>query len=330
MGDVQVELLKASYGDCIFININDGGNTFTIMIDGGPAYSYQHKERGRMKAGVLLDKLYELKSKGNAIDLLIITHVDEDHIGGIKAWFEHDFPTSDFVREIWINDDIEIEDVTNLQNTSAKAASLISMLRENEIPLCDKLVTGVTKSYDWGRIIVLAPSVTDHNVIAHDIEKNLKNADNDNYGLSIREILKEDYKRDIVTPENDASIAILVQMNDGENDLFLGDANIDTVINTIKDDDRIEKPLHCKWVKLSHHGSKKNFDPKFLEYVNAERYIFSTDGNYYGHPDKEVLAQLVNKTDADIYFNYPERGRSMITNQDIADYPQVLNRIKDI
>ncbi len=330
MGDVQVELLKASYGDCIFININYDGKTFIIMIDGGPAYSYQHKERGRIKAGVLQDKLYELKSKGNAIDLLIITHVDEDHIGGIKAWFEHDFPTSDFVREIWINDDIEIEDVTNLQNTSAKAASLISMLHENEIPLCDKLVTGVTKNYDWGRIIVLAPSVTDHNVIAHDIEKNLKNADNDNYGLSIREILKEDYKRDKVTPENDASIAILVQLNDGENDLFLGDANIDTVINAIKDDDRIEKPLHCKWVKISHHGSKNNFDPKLLEYVNADKYIFSTDGSYYGHPDKEVLAQLVDKTDADIYFNYPERGHSLVTNQDISDYPHILERIKDI
>lgn len=330
MGDVQVELLKASYGDCIFININYDGKTFIIMIDGGPAYSYQHKERGRIKAGVLQDKLYELKSKGNAIDLLIITHVDEDHIGGIKAWFEHDFPTSDFVREVWINDDIEIEDVTNLQNTSAKAASLISMLRDKRMPSCDKLVTGVTKSYDWGRIIVLAPSVTDHNVITHDIEKNLKNADNDNYGLSIREILKEDYKRDIVTPENDASVAILLQLNDGENDLFLGDANIDTVINAIKDEDRIEKPLHCKWVKLSHHGSKNNFDPKLLNYVKADRYIFSTDGSYYGHPDKEVLAQLVDKTDADIYFNYPERGRSMIMNQDIADYPLILNRIKDI
>ena len=81
MADVQVELLKASYGDCIFININDDGNTFTIMIDGGPAYSYQHKVRGRIKPGVLQEKLDEMKSKGKTIDLMIITHVDEDHIG---------------------------------------------------------------------------------------------------------------------------------------------------------------------------------------------------------------------------------------------------------
>ena len=60
------------------------------MIDGGPSYSYRHKERGRMKPGALQDKLDELKSQGKAIDLMIITHVDEDHIGGIKAWFEHD------------------------------------------------------------------------------------------------------------------------------------------------------------------------------------------------------------------------------------------------
>jgi len=34
MAEIQVELLKASYGDCIFININYDSKSFVIMIDG--------------------------------------------------------------------------------------------------------------------------------------------------------------------------------------------------------------------------------------------------------------------------------------------------------
>ena len=81
---------------------------------------------------------------------------------------------------------------------------------------------------------------------------------------------------------------------------------------------------------LSHHGSKNNFLPSLLDLVTAENFVFSTDGSYYGHPDKEVLSQLVERTDANLCFNYLKRGKQMITKQDEQDYPQIQNRIKPI
>lgn len=54
----------------------------------------------------------DLKRKEQHIDLLIVTHIDDDHIGGIKEWFEYDYPDDDFVREIWMNDDVVLEDTT--------------------------------------------------------------------------------------------------------------------------------------------------------------------------------------------------------------------------
>ena len=65
-------------------------------------------------------------------------------------------------------------------------------------------------------------------------------------------------------------------------------------------------------------------------FVNGENYIFSSNGDYYGHPDKEVVAELIDKTNATLWFNYEERGKSMITKQDQIDYPDVMDRIKGI
>ena len=173
---VEIELLQVTYGDCIFIYITTDDTTFTILMDGGPKSAYCKKERMRLVPGCLQRKLDTMKEAEKHIDLLIITHVDEDHIGGLKEWFEQDFPSMDFVKEIWLNDDVEIADVTDKRNTSAKAASLLKLLEEKGMKHRNRIVAGMREDYSWGQIKVLAPNVDDHNVIAHDIKKELKNA----------------------------------------------------------------------------------------------------------------------------------------------------------
>lgn len=93
---INISLLQASYGDSIFISKNG----YNILIDGGIAQTYQdfHNRRNPDKPLKLL--IDDLKRKEQHIDLLIVTHIDDDHIGGIKEWFEYDYPDDDFVREI--------------------------------------------------------------------------------------------------------------------------------------------------------------------------------------------------------------------------------------
>lgn len=328
MTKICVEVLKAQYGDCIFVNIVYGGQEYTIMIDGGLDATYQ--ERRRRQTGPLQEKLEKLKLAGKHIDLLIITHVDYDHIGGVLKWFETDFPEDGFVRRIWINDDVKIADPSDLDNSAVHEVSLLKLLDEHHVTYENLIVAGKEAKFAWGKIYVLAPNTADHNKIAAKVATNLDNKENTNYKKSIKELVSEGWTADGMTPENDASIAILLHTNDGENDLFLGDANIDTVITSIDGLKDFEKPLHCMWVKLAHHGSKNNFKSDFLKIVNGENYIFSSNGDYYGHPDKEVVAELIDKTNATLWFNYEERGKSMITKQDQIDYPDVMDRIKGI
>ena len=298
------------------------------MIDGGLEETYQ--ERRRKKPGPLQGKLNELKDAGKHIDLLIITHVDYDHIGGVLKWFETGFPEDGFVRRVWINDDVKIADPTELNNNAKHASSLLKQLEGHNMSHENQIVVGKEELFEWGKIVILAPNAGDHNKIANKIAANLDNKENTNYKKDIKKLVEEGLESDGVTPENDASIAILLHTNDGENDLFLGDANIDTVMMAIGNLKDFEKPLHCKWVKLAHHGSKNNFKTEFLKLVDGENYIFSTNGDYYGHPDKEVTAELIDKTKAKLWFNYVERGRSMITDQDKKDYPDIMNRIMEM
>lgn len=325
---VNVEILKAQYGDCIFVTINSDGKEYTIMIDGGLESTYQERRRG--KAGALQEKLNQLKERGKHIDLLILTHVDYDHIGGVLKWFETDFPEDGFVKRIWINDDVMIDAPSDLNNNAAHEASLLKLLDEHHVTHEHQIVAGKEEQFEWGKIYILAPNEEDHNKIAAKVAANLDNKENTNYKKDIKRLIEDGWTLDNVTPENDASIAFLLHTNDGENDLFLGDANIDAVMKTINVLKDFEKPIHCKWVKLSHHGSKNNFKPDFLKLVEGENYIFSSNGDYYGHPDKEVAAELIDKTEATLWFNYVERGRSMITNQDKLDYPGAMDRIKEI
>lgn len=327
----SIEVLKASYGDCLFVTIQNEGAVYTIMIDGGipSTYSFKNKKQ-KTEAGTLKLKLTELREKGRCIDLLIITHVDNDHIGGISKWFEEDMPSPDFVKRIWMNDDAEINANQSLNNTPGQAASLKDTLTKNGFNLENQIVKGKEFSFNWGKITILAPTPEDHNKVARKIGANLDNKENNNYKKNIKQLVEEGWKVEAVSDENDASIAFLLQTNDGEKDLFLGDGNIDTIIESLNGIKRAEKRINCKWVKLSHHGSKNNFKPEFLDYVRAENYIFSSNGDYYGHPDKDVMAWLVDKTASKLWFNYFDRGKEMVTAQDKEDYPDILLRMKEI
>lgn len=103
---------------------------------------------------------------------------------------------------------------------------------------------------------------------------------------------------------NGSSISFIIEYN-GKKILFLGDSHEDVIVNNLENLSRDGYELNFNVVKVSHHGSLKNND-KWIDLISSDYYLFSTDGEGYGHPDEAVIAKIItsNKKDKILVFNY--------------------------
>lgn len=96
MNDIIVDMFAADEGDCFLIMAEK--ENMIILIDGGTAGTYHR---------VLKRKLQELDRQGKCIDLLVVTHIDNDHIGGILELLKENGSDTDSkiikIRNIWHN-----------------------------------------------------------------------------------------------------------------------------------------------------------------------------------------------------------------------------------
>jgi len=99
--------------------------------------------------------------------------------------------------------------------------------------------------------------------------------------------------------ENDNSNVIYTIINN-YSFLFMGDAGID------KERDILDKYniSNIDVLKVGHHGSKTSSSKEFIDEINSKYSIISVGKkNRYGHPNKEVLNNLINskiyRTDKD-------------------------------
>lgn len=87
---MEIQIFPALNGDCFLIEILDG---HYILIDGGYVDTYRE---------YLLPKLRELYESGSHLDLLVVTHIDSDHISGIIKLLE-ETPNLIPIDNIWYN-----------------------------------------------------------------------------------------------------------------------------------------------------------------------------------------------------------------------------------
>jgi hypothetical protein len=77
----SLEVLRARKGDCLLLHYGDENNPRLIMIDGGPSSVYAPHLKPRIQA---IRKARGLgKNDSLEVDLLMVSHVDDDHIKGI-------------------------------------------------------------------------------------------------------------------------------------------------------------------------------------------------------------------------------------------------------
>lgn len=87
----RIELLPACHGDCLLLEYGDAARPHRVLIDGGPIGAYC----------ALARRLAALPDGQRELDLLIITHVDGDHIEGCLKLLNHRELAT--FRDIWFN-----------------------------------------------------------------------------------------------------------------------------------------------------------------------------------------------------------------------------------
>lgn len=115
--------------------------------------------------------------------------------------------------------------------------------------------------------------------------------------------LKDTYVAD-TSLTNGSSIAFVVQ-GEGARLLFLGDAWTDDVIGGLPAGGAASVVFDA--IKISHHGSRRNSSVDLLKRIDSPCFLVSSDGSRHGHPDFEVLAEIVDrpaKFRRHIHFNY--------------------------
>lgn len=93
----MIEMFPALEGDCFLISLGEEEKTH-ILIDGGFGETYE---------SFLKNRLQELTVRGEHLALVVVTHIDADHIGGLLELFEENNsslnPDIIHIDEVWHN-----------------------------------------------------------------------------------------------------------------------------------------------------------------------------------------------------------------------------------
>lgn len=344
---MQIKFLQAFNGDSIWISFKNGeGLQKNILIDGGTSttYSYKDKKDGKIKSGVLKTLIELLKAKNEKLDLVILTHIDDDHIDGFLKWFSKDEAAIQHIKEIWFNSGRTIKEYLN--DTTSK----IEPLKFKEKTTLTSVKQGVDfenyirEKEVWGERVIKQGDIIDWNGISFQmlspgkekLEKLLKEwkkkapeslldtSQKDDYKKTLKKLIKEDVFEEDKDVYNGSSIAFILK-NDAKNYLLLGDSHPSEIVTALTNlgYNKYNK-LNVELFKLSHHGSQKNTSVELLNLVDTSKYVVSTNGDLHSHPNKATIARIVTSNpNAKIYFNYPKLISKLILEEDKTDYPTV-------
>ncbi|EGU9030327.1 MBL fold metallo-hydrolase [Vibrio parahaemolyticus] len=283
---MELITLTESNADSFLLKISGQDRDRHILIDGG----YRQDAR---RALALIESIIEEHKK---IDLVVLTHVDTDHINGLLAIFKNEKVTSSSVDKVLFNVPHSNEEMVALKKKPTQCGyndgnKLLKVLLDKEIKF-ESAMQGDTHYIDNEiSVEVLAPTRSaleeDHKEwrdtnIGHDADITY---DKD---LLINEEHSEDSK-----PQNVSSIVCLIKAN-GKSALLCGDSVPSQVISGVSE----VTPVDI--FKIPHHGSKHNISKDLLKLFPSRKYLIP--GNRTSYPNFFTIALLENLSEGSKVF----------------------------
>jgi beta-lactamase superfamily II metal-dependent hydrolase len=351
---VKIKALQAKHGDAIIVEItHPSSGVFRILIDGGPPGTMGKVNHPRVKAtqaSTLLSELDAYSRNNQSFDITVLTHIDDDHIGGILAAYRRDEYREVLGKQIWFNSARLIASQLN-QAPANESRITISPIKGSEtsvsqgvdlddlIELHQKTRELIStdmppKKYEWGTIHILSPTAVQIKNL-HDYwvkEKPLSQTSGKecDYLKLITQLQCDDTFISDTSTRNASSIAMLIATAAG-NMLFLGDAFSSTICKSLELlNFSKSNPLKVEVCKISHHGSKGNTCADFLSLVNVNHFLISTNGGKQ-LPDKQTIARIFKHApNSKIVFNYPNLKEKIFTAEEIAYWNHNLPDFREI
>ncbi len=304
-------VLPAFHGDCILIKTYDiEHNEFIVLIDGGTAQTFRYSLKEELK-------------NISCINLLILTHIDSDHIAGLISFFKSSLIDTINIDEIWMNNP-DLVEINNGGLISVKQGDNFKSLilekkpdtKLSQISILNRLInrSGI-------EFTILSPTPDIVNQLYERWEllrlqqdkKNISSVKN-SYTQSLKELNALPFCPDKSINDdvfNSSSISFLLKCPDISL-LLLADSRPEIIVQSLIDIGVNEKnPLVVDYVKISHHGSLNNTSQRLLSLIKSNNYLISTNGGSadHQHPSRETISRIVynsNRNDEklNIFFNY--------------------------
>ena len=312
---IKFEFLKAGNGDCILISTSEGTN---ILIDGGLTSTYD-------------DIKTKLRTK-KTLDLVVLTHVDNDHICGLIALLRKSEENRKKINTLWFNsfESIYVDDEST-DNIGASQGILFEkliqkykhILHKGDIYLRDSKEMNIYSIKQDIKLILLSPLKCDLEKFKIDWQEDKEKMKAKFCNGRRSENISSSYKDTDSSINNRTSIAFIFKYRE-DNYLFLGDAHIDVINDSLQELGYSKtNRLKLKFVKLSHHGSEKNINRTFLDLIDCQQFVILTNGTKFNHPSKctlELIYKYQDEKEIEFLFNYEDYYREKLSTEDEKKY----------
>ena len=319
-------MLPAGHGDSILLEYGaEREVAHRVLVDGGTAASYRDVRT------TLLDLPPSFDGHRH-LDLVVITHVDGDHIEGIvKLLQDEDLALR--IGDVWFNDYQQLvaasedpmrRDPVRLGPAAGEfLGALIEQAGLSWNAAFDRGPVMVPRggpllSADIGkmRMTVVSPSPQRLEIMQREWGRVIRDAgfepgDRDEalrqfaarrWAKSPPRLGNETIPGSIDNSEANGSSIALVAEYGGIRLLLGADAHPDVLREGLErwseqqpGGRTLDGRVHFDAYKVSHHGSKKNTTPQLLAIIDTPTYLISTDGKHFDHPDPAAIRMIIDE-----------------------------------
>ena len=352
----KLKVVQAFHGDCLIIEYRALGESWHMLIDGGPGRTYEEH---------LKSELIAIQEAGGKLDLIVLSHVDDDHINGLLDLFKdlvqqrrrEQKPETITAAGLWHNSfaktlgsstersltrqmdqsplprgkmptaDLQERSIRQGSDLTANARGLLIPINREFRDTPDGLicVENADKPFTFENLSVqiVGPTRAALQKLRTDWEKWLAAQKKAAEAKADVEVTARALDKSV---PNLSSIMLLIEA-EGKSVLLTGDGRGDHLLEGLQQAGVLKEDgtFHVDVFKLPHHGSARNITAELFEQITANTYLICADGKH-DNPDYQTLEWLVEAAVKQ------ERSFQLIATNDtdglqrlVAAYPPASN-----